>query len=101
MEVVPAGQRVGMNAWIGEQFGQKGGARGVEEFVGVENQDPVALCLSEELVSGGCEVVVPGDGQDLCVEAACDVEGVIGGAGVAEEDSIDMRGHALKTACEG
>ena len=60
---------------------------GGELFVGVEREDPVAGALREGEVFL-CSEAGPGAVEDGGVEAACDLEGTIGGAGVDDEDLV-------------
>ena len=103
-DVVPApeieGGEVGLRVSLGDGLGKKRDGGGVEHLVGVEDQDPVAAAVLEDAVAGVAEVVLPGDGDNFGSEGAGDGDGVIGGAGVAEDDAVDERSDTLEAAPE-
>ena len=82
--VDPVGGGVGGS---GEQGADGGLEVGGEDFVGVEEEDPVAGAL----VDGGvllAAVAFEVFSEDAGVEGAGDVEGAVGGVGVDEDDLV-------------
>ena len=99
-DVVPAPDVIGEDVGAGDGLGEEALRGGVEHLVGVEDEDPIAAAVLEDAVAGVGKVVLPRDGDDLGVEGAGDVDGVVGGSGVSEDDAVDEASDALQAALE-
>ena len=87
-EEIAALEEEGVGGWLrGEGLADLLLEFGGELFVGVEREDPVAGALGEgEVLLLG--EAGPGAVEDSGVEAAGDVEGAVGGAGVDDDDLV-------------
>jgi hypothetical protein len=79
---------------------ETGARRRRKPVVCVHPKNPVASCVTHGLVSGRGKVIAPGEVVDPGSPSGCDFAGIVGGAGVHDDDFVCEPSDRLETVPE-